>query len=155
MMPFAAFSPDGPQSRSTDEAGFGTWRWSPASDAFVVDEPLRHRLGFGRGPSSLADWLERIPQAEAESLRAAWRNVADRGVTSEQLFTLVAPDGPRRLLARARLQDDASGRAVVGGVLLDVTAEALAASDADARAREQDERLRLAHEAGHVGSFGS
>ena len=86
-------------------------------------------------------------------MTAAWRSVADRSLTSEQLFTLVAPDGPRRLLARARLQDDASGRPVVGGVLLDVTAEVLAASHAEARAREQDERLRLASEAGHVGSF--
>ena len=135
-----------------DDAPFGTWAWTPTTDALVLEPPLRAALGVPGG--TLTEWLQRVAREQRGALLASWQAVAADGQPREQQFTVDTPAGPRRLLSKARRQAPGGGQAAaVVGILLDVTGTARLAEQAEARAREQDERLRLAQEAGRVGSF--
>ncbi len=134
-------------------ASFGTWTWTPTTDALVFEPGLRALLAVP-ATVTLHDWLGRIDALERDAVSHAWLAVLEDGHDREQQFTVDTPAGRRRFLFRARRAEAEPGvPSRVVGVLLDVTASARLAALAEQRTRSQEERLHLAQEAGRVGSF--
>ena len=146
-------SPDAATPSTPFGATFGTWAWTPATDALVFETTLRAPLAVPAA-TTLHDWLARIDAPEREAVAHACRAVFEDAQEREQHFTVETPAGRRRMLLRARQAPaEADQPARVVGVLLDVTASAHLASSTEQRTRSLEERLRLAQEAGRVGTF--
>jgi two-component system sensor kinase FixL len=107
-------------------AGLGLWDWDARRDALWLSPRARDLLGIaGDAPVARDDIRRRIEPADLAALDAA-RAEAGQGEYGGE-FRLLAPgdggdDGPRWLLARARVENDAEGRPLnVRGVLVDVS----------------------------------
>lgn len=135
-----------PNDATVHDTAFGTWTWEAAGDAVTVYVPANPSGGRSM---PLGEWLG-LGADEVGAWLREWRTALDAGLPWSRECDVAHADGVRRVLLRAR-GGPHGGR--LEGVWLDVTQEALVRADAAQRAREQDERLRLAQEAGRVGAF--
>jgi PAS domain S-box-containing protein len=129
-----------------------TWVWNVETGVVCGDRNMGRM--FGRDEETVAITEEEYAQVVHPEDRAAQREALQRALTSadqayEAEYRIALPDGTiRSVLARGRIERDASGRVVrVPGVLLDVTDRKRAEDELRAADRRKDEILAmLAHE---------
>ena len=125
---------------ATEGAGVGTWElnlktglgeWSPEGVAL---------FGMDRSHFTAEDWAEAVHASDRVLAAAAWQSTVegDAPYEIEYRAAAAAPNGSERwLLARGRVERDASGAPVRGaGVLLDITARKRAENDLRLKTQE-------------------
>jgi serine phosphatase RsbU (regulator of sigma subunit)/anti-sigma regulatory factor (Ser/Thr protein kinase)/PAS domain-containing protein len=113
----------------------GIWMWEVETDRVHWTPNLGplHGLGRGEAPLTYAAWAEQVHPDDRERIEARIAAGVRDGTGFEFEFRAGGVEPPRWLHARAQVQTDEAGRAVVVGVTLDVTE----------RHRREAERERL------------
>ena len=138
---------------AVDAGRLAVWEADLVQDTVIGSPELNRLLGFPEDASpTIEDIRARIHPGERERLRTereAALTGGERFVEAE--FRYLWPDGSVRwLLQRAEFQLDAGGRpAKAVGVIIDVTDR----KRTEEALRESEARLRLAQEAGKIGSW--
>lgn len=134
-------------------AGVGSWQWDPHADTVTWSEELFRIIGLP--PSRHArDYKEQAHLYTPESwerLRFADHEALRSGTAYELDLEMIRTDGARRwLTVRGEAERDASGRiAGLRGTAHDITDRRLA----EWTLRENEERLRLAAQAGRMFAY--
>ena len=137
--------------------GIGVWDWDLASGRMQCDGGMLLLLGLSNEAHSSQSrrWIDHIVDEDRERVRAAIQSSSERGGDFSTDFTVLNPDGSRRVLRTKAEVRRLSGAGVrMLGVTWDVTSEVATLARLQAATVELDvreERLRLALESGHVG----
>jgi two-component system, cell cycle sensor histidine kinase PleC len=126
----------------------GYWEWTPGSESIFFSDGAAEILGFtDPGLVSLDALMSRVPSEMHPRIREAF--TAARNIGWIHLTLPVLSHAGRWIELRGSLSEDpASGAAVFGGIMLDVTER----KQADDRSRAAEQRLRAAIE-GFNGPF--
>jgi PAS domain S-box-containing protein len=135
-----------------DAAGMGIWQFDPARGTVEASEGMDRLFGLastgGRRP--LADYLAGVHPEDAERLRHELDLAAAIGHDISSEFRLLRPEGALRWIVLRggwRTLGDRTRRYM--GALADVTA----LKEAEAALQASEARLRLAQEAGGIGTW--
>jgi PAS domain S-box len=130
-----------------------TWIWELSNNRIHGDAGLAHWFRIAPdepAPTSFDEYLERIHPEDAPLVRERVEASLAGGEGGEVEYRIVRGENPRRVLARWRVERDATRHPTrLTGVLLDIS-ELRAATEIVAQLREQ---LRLAAEAAEIGTF--
>jgi PAS domain S-box-containing protein len=140
-----------------EAAALGTWDWDVLGDRAAVDERGRQLFGFpGEGPVTYAMALAAIHPEDRALVEERVRGVLAPSSDGryETQHRVVWPDGSIRWLfakGQARFEGAGAERRAVRflGTVMDITER----KQTDAALRESEERLRLALEAGRMGTW--
>jgi PAS domain S-box-containing protein len=140
-----------------EAAALGTWDWDVAADSAAVDARGRELFGFPEeGPISYAAALAAIHPVDRALVEERVKAVLEPGSDGsyEVEHRVVWPDGSVHWLlatGRARFAGEGADRRAVRfvGTVMDITER----KRTDAALRESEERLRLALDAGRMGTW--
>ena len=134
-------------------SGAGTFRWNMVTNELDWDVELDRIFGLPPGETTrdLPTFLAQVHPDDREAVIAACRRCAEAGDDFEMNFRVVWPDGRVRwIFDRGSVYRDSLGRpAYMAGACLDVTDR----YEATARLEASEARLRMAQEAGQIGTF--
>lgn len=134
---------------AVSDKDFGTWQWDAHDGDHVL---VRTPMNAAAQRLTLATWLG-LRTEESPAVLDDWRGAVAAGRLWSGEFHVGTGVGVRRRLIRAHPVRTVEGAATgLEGVWVDLTKDG-AATDAVQREHAPDERLRLAQEAGRVGTF--